>query len=414
MDRQRDSSNQRAHASETAEIRQPAPSAALTRRLTRLVVSMAHDVARDVGLDAEEAEAVVRRFLDMVGGGPGLRATDQVRLRQEGAAAARGGRALALSMDAYLSTSWVVWDHALQLRPAPAPGQLGALGAALLRAGDDIAAALSDGYTAAERALAATAGATRQAILDDLLAPTTADPAAIARTLRRAALAGLDVGSPHHLLVLRAASPGGADAPDELVDVLGRRLARDPARRPHLVGARLADVVVIAPPPWRDGAPFRDVLRDLPGTWWAVVAGPESLERIGRTYADATDGLRVAPIVRPAGSLTPIDDLALERALVADPELSAAGAARWLDRLGTAGRGSQHLVPTLEAWLGSGMSVTATARALAVAPRTVSYRLDRIARLLDVPVLDAATVARLSTAILVRRLLSPVAVPSVS
>ena len=48
---------------------------------------------------------------------------------------------------------------------------LGALGAALLRAGDDIAAALADGYTAAERALAATAGATRQAILEELLAP---------------------------------------------------------------------------------------------------------------------------------------------------------------------------------------------------------------------------------------------------
>ena len=42
---------------------------------------------------------------------------------------------------------------------------LGALGAALLRAGDDIAAALADGYTSAERALATSAGATRQAIL---------------------------------------------------------------------------------------------------------------------------------------------------------------------------------------------------------------------------------------------------------
>lgn len=396
----------------TAENQRSEVPSALIGRLATQATPMAHAVARDVALGDEEAEAVVRRFLDMVGGGPGLRMTDQVRLRHEGAAAARGGRALALSMDAYLSTSWVVWDHALQLRPAPDRTQLGALGAALLRAGDDIAAALSDGYTAAERALAATAGATRQAILDDLLAPTTADPAAVARTLRRAALAGLDVGSPHHLLVLRASAPGIADAPDDLVDELGRRLARDPARRPHLVGARVTDVVVIAPPPWRDRIPFGEVTRELPGTWWAVVAGPEPLEHIGRTYAEATDGLRVAPIVRPVGSVTPLVDLALERALVADPELSAMGAARWLEPLGSAIRGGRYLVPTLEAWFATGMSVTASARLLGVAPRTVSYRLDRIRRLLGVPALDPMTVARLSAAILVRRLLASTAVPS--
>ena len=83
--------------------------------------------------------------------------------------------------------------------------------------------------------------------------------------------------------------------------------------------------------------------------------------------------------------------------------LAAAAVERWLTPLVDAPRGGPDLVRTLGAWLATGRSVAATARALRVAPRTVSYRLERIARTLGVHSLDADTVSRLSAAMLVAR-----------
>jgi sugar diacid utilization regulator len=108
-----------------------------------------------------------------------------------------------------------------------------------------------------------------------------------------------------------------------------------------------------------------------------------------------------------------VSDLALERALVADPVLATVGVDRWLAPLADAPRGGRDLVRTLAAWLESGQSVTATSRALAVAPRTVSYRLARIAALLGVRSLDAEVVTRLSAALLLARLLATDRVASV-
>ncbi len=117
---------------------------------------MVRDVAHDLGeAEPELVGPTVRRFLDMITGEPGLRAGDRLRLRQEGATAARQGRPLAALMDGYLSTAWVTWDHALGLVPPLRVPAMRELGAALLRAGDQIAAEVSDGYTSAERAIAA-------------------------------------------------------------------------------------------------------------------------------------------------------------------------------------------------------------------------------------------------------------------
>jgi hypothetical protein len=367
------------------------------------------DLIRDVAIDLGEPEAdrvapTVRRFLDMIIGGAGLGEAARLRLRQEGATAARENRTLASVIDGYLSTAWVTWDHALGLTPALEASAMRALGAALLRAGDDIAAELSEGYTVAERAVAATAGAARQAILEELLTTGPADPATVSRRLRRAALAGLDPGQAHHVLVLRRASE--PERPADLAQELDRRLARDPVRRPFLVAARGQDLVALAAPPWREGRPFVDAVARLTDPpWWGVVAGPVPLEGVAAAYAEAVDALRVAPAVVPAGTLVAAGDLALERALVADPVLAAAGAERWLAPIAHAPRGGEALVRTLAAWLDAGHSVTATARVLGVAPRTVSYRLTRIARLLGARELDAETVARLSAALLVARLL---------
>ncbi len=384
----------------------------LIRVLRERSGAIARDVAADLGpgASAEAAEPVVDRFLGAIAAGAArVGEADLVRLRAEGAAAAREGTPLATPIDAYLSTAWVAWDHALGVMGEADPVLLGALGAALLRAGDDIAAALADGYTAAERALATSAGATRQAILAELLEPASGDPAGIARLVHRVELVGFDPGSSYQLLVIR---PGGRPGPAAavaagMVEELGRRLARDPARRPHLVSSRGADVVAITSVAAREGGPFGDHVAGLaPGEpWWAVTSAPVPIDGVAPAYLDAVDALRVVPIVASSGHIIPVADLALERALVADPGLATLGAARWLDPLEAAGRGASALVTTLETWLAAGESVVAAARILGVAPRTVSYRLARVAAALGVPALDPDIRARLSTALLVRRLL---------
>jgi len=363
-----------------------------------------------MGVTAEAAEPVVDRFLAAIAaGGVRVGEADLVRWRAEGAAAARDGQPLAAPIDAYLSTAWVAWDHALNVAPAVDAQVLGVLGSALLRAGDDIAAALADGYTAAERALATSAGATRQAILEELLDPAAGTAAGTARLVHRVALVGLDPGSMYHLLVIRPdGEPGhGGGFAAVLVEELGRRLARDPGHRPFLLSSRGLDVVAIASLVVRGGVAFGDLVAGLLAdqAWWAVTSGPVPLGGLPAAYADAIDSLRVVPLVAPPRGVVPITDVALERALVADPSLAALGAARWLAPMEAAGRGGPALVTTVETWLASGESVVATARALRVAPRTVSYRLARIASLLGVRTLDAEIRARLSAALLVRRLL---------
>jgi hypothetical protein len=377
--------------------------ARLTADLPRLAAEVAADL--DAQTTPETTEVIVRRLLAAIAAAPRLGEAELRRLRAEGAQAAREGRPLAAPIDAYLSSAWVTWDRAVAIARPGESEALATLASALLRAGDDIAAALSDGYTAAERALARTAGAVTQAVLDELLSPTLRDAAQSARLARRASLVGLDPAASYDVLVARGESELTPESP--LVGELSRRLSRDPVRRPHLVAARGGDLVAIATGPWMEGGPFERLTRGLSDgeRWWGVYAGPASIDTVANAYSTAIDALRVAPVVLQPGSLAAAFDLALERALVADPALSAVGADRWLKPLESAGRGSADLVPTLEAWFRSGESIVAAARALGVAPRTVSYRLERIARVLGERQLSGLTRERLATALAVRRLL---------
>lgn len=378
----------------------------LVDRLLADSTRLAGDVAADLGpgADAAAVEPIVRRHLGAIATGRRLSAAELARLRADGAAAARAGVPLAEPLDAYLSTGWVAWEHAVRIAGPEDTAELAALGAALLRAGDDLAAALADGYTAAERALAARAGATRRAVLDELLAPPPPGAAAQARLLRRAALVGLDPALPYGLVVARGT--GEIDEEGAVAEEVARRLARDPARRPHLVSVRDGDLVMLVAGPWRTLAIVEGALQGvIPDRWWAASVTPDSLPTLPRAHAAALDALRVLPACRAPRTVTPAGDLALERAIVADPALAAAGVARWLGPLDLAGRGAGELVPTLQAWLDAEQSVTGTARALGVAPRTVTYRLERIATLLGLVSLDASARERLAAAILARRLL---------
>jgi hypothetical protein len=390
-----------------ADTRQDAAYAALVDRLMQAAPAIAAAVTADLGSGRvpPALEERVRRTLRALAGRDRLGPSELSRLRGEGAAAARAGVPLADPIDEALSTAWVTWSVATRLTPAPEAAALARLGGALLRGGDDAAAALADGYTAAERAVAARAGATRHAVLEELLTHVGEPSAADARLMQRAALVGLDPAVAHVLLLIRADRAIDEEGP--AVEEISRRLARDPARRSHLTAVRDGDVVVILGT-GRGPAPDAAALLagvPLPEPWWAVVTRPVGIRALAEGHAEASDAIRAARAVGAAGRPVAVDVFALERALLADPALAAAAVDRWLGPLDRTGRGGAALVPTLEAYFGARESVVAAARQLGVAPRTVTYRLARVAELLGVASLDAQTRPRLVTALLLRRLI---------
>ncbi len=187
-------------------------------------------MAIDLGpeADARRAQPIVERFLAAVAaGGARVGEADLVRLRAEGAAAARQGRPLAAPIDAYLSTAWVAWDHALRIGADTRSGRARRTWAP--RCCVPVTTSPPRSPTASRPRsgrLPPRAGAMRQAILEELLTTSVMDAAATTRLSRRAALVGLDPASTYHVLVVRPEAEGETTA--ELVEELARRLARDP------------------------------------------------------------------------------------------------------------------------------------------------------------------------------------------
>ena len=94
-----------------------------------------------------------------------------------------------------------------------------------------------------------------------------------------------------------------------------------------------------------------------------------------------------------------------ERLLLADPDLADATVRRELGPVLADERLGAKLMETLQAYFDAGENITAAARRLHLATRTVAYRLERIESLLGHPI-DGDNARRVSTALLVYRLRS--------
>ena len=99
------------------------------------------------------------------------------------------------------------------------------------------------------------------------------------------------------------------------------------------------------------------------------------------------------------------EQLALERLLLANPDLADATVRRELGPLLADERFGDELIETLQAYFDASENVTEAARRLHLATRTVGYRLEKIESLLGHP-LDGQSGRRLSTALMVHRLYS--------
>lgn len=385
-----------------------------------LLDGLAETVARDVAGgrepstdDTEAARDAVEWLLASLGAGP---VPDEAALRiqrERAADAARAGREMRLVLDRALSAGWVLWA-AVTGRPELTPVAAHALGEALLRTGDAAAAAIADAHAGAERELATRSASALRELLDELLELADGDEAGRARLVRRAAELAIDADRPLEVVVVDA----GIDLEDgdPVVAAIARSLGRGAApsigdprglggTQPGPVVAATRGRLVILVPRSRRPPDVADALSALDTTWTAASAEASRLLGSAAAMREATAALAVALRLGRRGAIVPASSLALERALLASPELLRAAVDRELGPLLSAPRAA-GLVETIEAYLAERENVRAAARRLGVAPRTVAYRLERVERILGAR-LDADRRLRLATALFARRLLAP-------
>ncbi len=201
-----------------------------------------------------------------------------------------------------------------------------------------------------------------QELLARLLGPASEDePRDRARTL------GIDLDEPARVLALSCAEPA-----DALVTARQLLTVR---RVPHLLTC-VDDRLMV----WSPSADLAEQLREATGAE-AVGVGRESTgpDGVRTSGADAVLALARARLL-PGEPIARYDELGLLEWLVLDSGVDRV-AARAADVLAPL-NGQEFLIETLRHYLGTSLSVPATARALHVHENSVRHRLERIRTLL--------------------------------
>lgn len=360
-------------------------------------------ITADAERDAGAPRALLGSYLTASFDG----ATDRRRLspaeleqvRRHGEAAAEGGIELPRLLDLYLSASWRL-SEVVTTGPRP-PGDVGAWATALLRASDDAAAALGEGYQAAQRRTIRREEAVRREFVDDLLGgrPDLDGLRELARQV------GFNVAGAHRCVVAttdRSLRDGGAvqaHVEAALVEARGGAgvvATKDgalvcvvPAGRVDPGSVVLAHVGAVEPATWRLG----------------VGASHSGAAGVARSFREALEALDIAGRLRLPSPVADFLELAPLRLLTQDLDLLRHTVDGVLGPLSAARGGAGPLVETLEAYFDEALSTTAAARSLHLSVRAVSYRLERIVALTGRSLRDPLDRFILETAVRGRHLL---------
>jgi hypothetical protein len=368
--------------------------------------------------------------------------------RASGAIAARADRRLVVLLHRYAVTRRLMWEHCIAAMGAGRldPVLLAAFGRFLLLWNELTSLAVTDGYRAAERDILAKAVEARRGALQELLGVADDDAGTVARVRRTGVRHGLD---PDRAYCLVAIAPRPETDPiperpgigEEELEVLAGRIG-------HLLGATapgaegvgagirlpavlplLGRIAILAPDDWAGINRVPNALDTVLGTLaaaamakgrtarkapdadqppaWVAVCAPavDGIGALAATYADLVDATRTAQQLGRRGWVPDPDALALERLLLADRKLGDATVRRELGPVLADERFGEELVETLQTFFDAGENVTAAARRLNLATRTVAYRLEKIESLRGSRLDDEGS-RRLSAALLVYRLRS--------
>jgi hypothetical protein len=272
----------------------------------------------------------------------------------------------------------------------------------VLRFGREIAFAAATVYAGEAESRGAWDARVEALVVDAVVRGPRAEPPGAARSwtdglVSRASALGWDAAEPLRAVV-------GSPAPEAHEQLLSElRREADRSGQSVLVGAqgnRL--VVLLSEPPGLDtGGDIGTVVEafgDGP-----VVVGPRAADLPGAhaSARDAFAGLRAAPARPDAPRPVAADDLLPERALAGDPVAHRTLVARVVGPVAAAGG---ELLTTLAAFLESGGTLEACARALFVHPNTVRYRLRRVADLTGLRATQPRDALVLRIAVLAARL----------
>jgi sugar diacid utilization regulator len=435
------------------------PGTSLTR-LPRAAVLAAADARLRVSLLGDYLEVLAAA----AGGARRLTSAELERFRSLGRAAAESGAALRALVDLYLSATWRAWPTLPGVRGArdgDARGvrPLRAAGSAVLRASDDVVAALCEGYESARQARARAEEALRREVVDGLLTGASD----VGSLIERAAVFGLRLEAPHVVLVVRAnrrLSEGRAvtrdveaalrarqsGQPDVLVAAKDGMLVcvipeetsgAGPLDAGPLSGAGPLDAGPLSgagPPDARapDGTPLGAV--PLAGSGGSGGSGTYSgsvatvAERLGREpdlrwrigvsrgragvagvhagFEEARWAIDVAALLDLPDPVARAGDLLVYQVLLRDRPALEELVTAVLTPLREARGGARPLLATLDAYFAEGGVTLAAARRLHLSPRALTYRLVRIGELTGHDPTNPADRYVLQTAALGARLLA--------
>jgi hypothetical protein len=317
-----------------------------------------------------------------------------------GEEAAGLGVPLRAVVDAYLTVTWQAWDQLPAARAAGSVGVLRSVARAVLRAADDAAAALADGYERARRITIRREEALRREFIDDLLAGR----GDLELLVEQAERFGLRLGGRHAVAVATTIEPLGDATPFTRrveTEVLHRFGGRD-----VLVATKAGVLVCVVPAV--DGEvviELTGLLRRLGSLRVGVGrprAGPTG---VARSYEEAREALELADRLGLDDPVVEAASLLVYRVLLRDRGAIAELVDGVLAPLMQARGGAQPLLNTLTAYFQSGGVAAETARRLHLGVRTVTYRLERVRALTGYSATDPAHRFTLEAAVLGARLL---------
>ena len=324
-----------------------------------------------------------------------------------GVRAAEQGVALRALVDLYLSAAWRAWPQ-LPAVTSEDTTAVRAAGQRVLRACDDVVAALAEGYASARRAVVRREEAMRREFVDDLLAGT-AEPAAL---LVRAQSYGLQLAGPHAVLLARTATPFQEASP--LLAEVSAALAGPLGPFEALITTRDGELVIVLPglSPRTLDAVLAVAHRSLTcgdrrsQKVWMVLGRPHpGPSGVARSFTEARDALALAERLRLSEPVVKSEDLLVYPVLLRDRAALCDLIDTVLTPLCRARGGAEPLLATLEAYLGSSGNTTRTAQLLHLSVRAVTYRLHRIATLTGLHLGNPAHRYTLHTAVLGARAL---------
>lgn len=297
-----------------------------------------------------------------------------------GDAAARQGVALRALLDLYSSSSWRLWRHLPPVVNAREdPDAVVAAGEVMLRAVDDVVAALAEGFQKAQRALVRTQESARREFVDDLLTGA----GAVADVLQRANGFGLQLSGPHAVAVVRADRPFVDGTP--LVAQLERAVSGGTGNADALVASKEGRLIAVFPAPDRSAV---NAVADRLGValgprsaagWQIGVSRPATgADGVAAGYREARQTLVLADRLGLTDPVIDARELLVYQVMLRDRVAITDLVTTLLTPLLAARGGAGPLLDTLGAYFSCGGNTAQTARVLHLSVRAVSYRLDRI------------------------------------